>query len=105
MEPLVDDFIATLWVGKAIIAVPTFEAGISWLLPIFDTSEESLHSLIETLEYILLYLAMDILILFSQRFESRKLIGLRAIGNRHPIHPVCFTPLLKTIILKFLASP
>ncbi len=26
MEPLVDDFIATLWVGKAIIAVSTFEA-------------------------------------------------------------------------------
>src|SRR5712692_756523 len=83
MEPLVDDFIATLWVSKASIAIPTFEAWVARFCSILHAPEESLHSLIETLEHILLYLAMDSLIFFSQRFDSRKLIGLHAIGNGH----------------------
>src|SRR6266567_225649 len=71
MESLIDDGIATLWIGERVVAVSTFEAWVPWLFPILDTSEEGLHRFVKTFEHILLNLAMDVLIFFSQCFDGR----------------------------------
>src|SRR6266516_3744723 len=81
MESLLDERIATLWIGERVVAVSTFEAWVPWLFPILDTSEEGLHRFVKTFEHILLNLAMDVLIVFSQGFDGRKLIGLSVVGN------------------------
>src|SRR5437016_1037916 len=104
MESLLDDLIATLGVGERIVAVSTLETRIARRFPIPHPSEEGLHSLLQTLQNVLLDLAMNILIFFSQLFDGRKLIGLHLVGNRHTVHAIGFTPFFKSGIVKFLAS-
>src|SRR5215471_16740963 len=96
MEPLVDDLIAPLRVGERVVSIPAFEARIARFFSILHAPKESLHRFIETLEDILLYLAVDVLIFFSQVFDGRKLIGLHGVGNRHPTYPKGFTAFLKS---------
>src|SRR2546428_13920816 len=82
-EPPASDFIAILRVGEAIIAVAAFEPGVAWGLAILHSTKESVKGFIEPLEHILLHLAMDVLVLFSQLFDGRQLISLHTIGDRH----------------------
>jgi hypothetical protein len=103
MESLIDDLIAPLGIGERVVAVSTLETGVTRLLTIPHPPEEGLHSFVEPLEDILLHLAMDVLIFFSHLFNSRKLVGLDVIGNRHTIHPISFTPFFKSSIVQFLA--
>src|SRR5712691_509951 len=104
MESLVDDLIATLRIGKRVVAIPAFEARVARLFPMLDPSKKGLHRFIETLQHILLYLAVDVLIFFSHLFDGRKLIGLHAVGNRHTTDPIRLTPLRKRRIVQLFAA-
>jgi len=104
MESLIDDLITSLGVGERIVAVSTLETRIARCFIIPHPSEEGLHSLLQTLQNILLNLAVNILIFFSHLFDGRKLIGLHIVGNRLAVHPIGFTPFFKSGIVKFLAS-
>jgi len=53
-----------------------------------------IKSLVESLEDILLDLAMDILLLLAQRLDGGELVGLYNIGNGHATHLVGLTTFL-----------
>ncbi len=81
MESFVDDFIAALWVGERVVSISRLKSGVSRFFPSHHPSKESLHGLIETLQHVLLNLAMDVLVLCSQGFHGRKLVCLHDVGN------------------------
>ncbi len=102
-EPPAADFIAPLRVGEAIIAVATFEPGVARGLAILHPTKKSVKGFVETLEDILLHLAMYILVLFSQMFDGRQLISLHAIGDRHATQLIGFFALLQGGIIQLFA--
>src|SRR5215813_11509862 len=104
IEVLVDDLIATLWVSETIIPISRLKPRIARLFPILYPSEEGLHRFIETLEDILLHLAVNVLIFFSQLFDRRKLVGLHGVGNRRTRHSIGLTSFFQSSIVKLLTS-
>src|SRR2546429_997475 len=104
MQTFVDDFVPALWIGEGIIAVSRFKSWVPWFLSILDPSEESIHGLIKSFEHILLHLTVDVLIFFSQGFDSRQLVGLHVVANRHPIHPIGLAPFFKSSIVQLFTA-
>src|SRR5262245_39509168 len=66
-----DDLKPALWIGEGVIAVSRFKSGIAWFLPVLDPSEEVIHRLVNTGEYVLQDLTVDVFELWSVLFNFR----------------------------------
>ncbi len=78
--------------------------GVAWGLAILQPTKESVKGFVEPLEDILLHLAMDILVLFSQMFDGRQLISLHAIGDSHATQLIGFFAFLQGAIIQLFAA-
>ena len=104
LESVLNDLVAALGIGEGVIAIATFEAGIAWGFTIADTTEEGIKGFVESFEHILLYLAVDVLVLFPKLLDGRQLIGLHPIGNGHAAQLIGLSTLLQGRIVQFFAA-
>ncbi len=104
MQAVPDELIAPLWIGEAVIAVATFEPRVAWGLAIHDPPKEGLHGFVQSLEHILLHLAMNVLVLFTQLLDLFQLVGLHFVGDGHPTHAIGLATLFERRVVEFFAA-
>jgi hypothetical protein len=55
---------------------------------LLEAPEEGVKGFVEPLEHILLHLAMNVLILFTQLLDLFQLLGLHLVGDGHSTYPI-----------------
>src|SRR6266571_5119869 len=104
MQALANDLVATLRVREAIIAVTALEPGVAGVLSVLDTTGEGIKRFIEPSEDILLHLRVDVLILFSQLFESWELVSLHTVGDGHSTQLIGISTFLESSVVQLFAA-
>jgi hypothetical protein len=95
---------AALGKGETVIARFALKSRIARLLPGGHPPEESFKGMVNPFQHILQHLAMHQRYIWTDFLDFRQLIGLAAIGERYPAHPVGIASFLKPGIIEFTAN-
>ena len=103
-QSAINDAEARLTIGEAVIARTRTEARKAWLFASLHTSEESLHSFIQSPQDILEDLRMNGFEVISHSFNLRKLDSLSVIVDRNSGNAISIASFLERGIEKFTTN-
>ena len=103
-EPAIFDLKAALRIGKRVISSARSKSWIARLFTILDSTKESIKAFIETLQYILQYLAMNRVEIEPVFLDLRQLILLSVKTDRLSSQLVSISSLLQSAIVKLTTN-
>lgn len=93
-----------LRVGKRVVSGSGFESRVTGLLSFLATTKERIEGFTDTPQYVLSYLRIDLVEIFADLFNLRKLNSLTVVINRNPADLPGIAPFLQRGVVKLTAK-